>query len=436
MKLFQKIKSNALLKTGANYSITATTSSVVGMVVSLLNMRWLGPTELGIWQSLCVVSAYVPFLQLGVQSGLNLELPILLGKNDEIKAKEYIANAYYISIVVTLLILIVGVTATVVVWLKGLGLKYVFGVLALTAVNVGSSIAYHFIARYRSSMSFDILTSIIRIQIIAMVLCVPLIYFFGFWGLLAYNAIPNLVYAFLMMKRSPFSDAKPRIEKPSTVYLIKRGTIQMLYVQTATAIKTFQQMFLLRFGGTTYVGLFSPALAIGSIVNLLPSQIAQFLVPQMGYKFGNTGKAKDVWPVVRKIMLLIPLAILPFSVLLVLFLPWLVNTFFPKYIESILAMQIMAVGFVFSASSMTTNFLYTIKAYKEATFIILAELLSYALLPTFLYKVIGLSILVSVSVGVSIAYLVIYITTFLVMRITLFKPQYNCNNQKSDVNDD
>ncbi len=436
MKLFQKIRSNALLKTGANYSLTATTLSIVGMVVSLLNMRWLGPAELGIWQSLSIVTAYVPFLQLGVQSGLNLELPILLGKKDESKARNYIANAYYISILVTIIILVIGISATVVVWLKGLGLKYVFGVLALTAVNVGSSIAYHFIARYRSSMSFDILTSIIRFQIIAMVLCVPLIYFFGFWGLLAYNAVPSLIYAFIMMKRSPFSDTKPRIEKTSTVYLIKRGTIQMLYVQTATAIKTFQQMFLLRFGGTTYVGLFSPALAIGSIVNLLPNQIAQFLVPQMGYKFGNTGQAKDVWPVVRKIMLLIPLAILPFSILLVLMLPWLVNTFFPKYIESILAMQIMAVGFVFSASSMTTNFLYTIKAYKEATFIIMAEFLSYALLPTFFYKVLSMPILVSVAVGVSIAYLVIYITTFLVMKIALFKPRYNCNNQKSEINED
>ncbi len=427
MKILQKIRGNSLAKTGANYSLTATTASIVSIVVSLLNMRWLGPAELGIWQSLIVVSAYVPFLQLGVQSGLNLELPILLGKKDDQRAKEYIANAYYISIIVTVIILILGLCATLIVWLKGLGLKYVFGVLALTAVNVGSSISYHFIARYRSSMSFDILTSIIRKQLITTILCVPFIYFFGLWGLLLYNAVPALVYAGLMFKRSPFSGIKPKIEKHNSFYLIKRGTIQMLYVQTSTAIKTFQQMFLLRFGGTTYVGLFSPALAIGGVINLLPGQLAQFLVPQMGYKYGNTGNARDLWPYIKKILFYMPLAILPVSIVISLLLPWMVNTLFPKYMESVLAMQIMTYGFIFSCSSMTTNFLYTIKAYKEATYIIIAEFLCYLILPTLFLKVFNLSILTSIAVGVSVSYFIIYITTVIVMRTTLFKTKYNCN---------
>ena len=429
MDIIKKFRGNSLAKTGANYSITATTASVVAMLVSLLNMRWLGPSELGIWQSLCVVSAYVPFLQLGVQSGLNLELPVLLGKNDEKKVRDFIANAYFMSIVVTSLILLAGLIATVVVWLKGLGPKYVFGVLALTGVNVGTSIAYHFIARYRSAMSFDKLTKIIRIQLYASILCVPLIYFFGFWGLLVYNAIPILIYAGLMKKMSPFADTLPRIEKINAFYLIKRGTIQMLYVQTATAIKTFQQMFLLRFGGTTFVGLFSPALAIGNVINLLPGQISQFLVPQMGYKYGSSGQAKDLWPFVKKIMLVMPLAIFPVSLLFYLVLPWLVNTFFVKYVESITAMQIMAFGFMFSSASMVTNFLYTIKAYKDATFIILAEFLSYLILPTFFYKIVGLPLLISVATGVSFAYLIIYITTFVVMRVALFKPKYNMSKE-------
>lgn len=427
MKIFNIIKNNSLVKTGANYSLTATIASVIGMAVSLLNMRWLGPSELGIWQSLCVVSAYVPFLQLGVQSGLNLELPVLLGKDDVSKAKEYIANAYYINIIVTFLILFIGLVATVVVWLKGFGLKYVLGVLALTAVNVGSSIAYHFIARYRSSMSFDRLTRIIRIQLGVSIFCVIFIYLYGFWGLLLYNAVPALVYAGLMYKKSPFPEVSPHLEKNNLLYLIKRGVIQMLYVQSSTAIKTFQQMYLIRFGGVLYVGLFSPALAIGSIINLLPTQIAQFLVPQMGFKFGNTGQARDLWPYVKKIFLYTPIAILPFSVLIALFLPWLINTFFPKYIESINAMQIMAFGFMFSCSSMTTNFLYTIKAYKEATIIIFSEFLCYLLLPSLFFKVIGLPILISVAYGVSLAYLFVYLTTLFVMRYTLFKHKYNLN---------
>ncbi len=430
MKIFQKIKGNSLFKTGANYSLVSTLASIIAMGVSILNMRWLGPSELGIWQSLCVVTAYVPFLQLGVQSGLNLDLPILLGKNDESKAKDYIANAFFINIIVTVLIIVIGLIAAIVVYTKGLGLKYVFGVLAITGVNVANSVAYHFIARYRSSMSFDRLTSIIKVKIIVALLCIPCIYFWGFWGLLLYNAVPLLVYAGLMFKKSPFSETRPKIDRVNSFYLIKRGVIQMLYVQTSTAIKTFQQMFLLHFGGTLFVGLFSPALAIGGVINLLPSQIAQFLVPQMGYKYGNTGQAKDLWPYVKKILTIMPLAILPFSIVIALLLPWMINTFFPKYIESITAMQIMSFGFVFSCSSMTTNFLYTIKAYKDATFIIIAEFFGYAFLPLFLYKIIGFPLLISIAVGVALTYFVVYLTTFIVMRVALFRPKYNFDKDR------
>ena len=434
MNLHQRIKSNSLAKTGANYSLTATIASVVSMVVSVLNMRWLGPEELGIWQSLCVVSAYVPFLHLGVQSGLNLDLPILFGKKDEQKAMDYIANAYFINIIVTSIILFIGIIATVFVLLKGLGLKYVIGILALTAVNVGTSISYHFIARYRSTMSFNRLTGIIRIQLVVSILCVFFIYLWGFWGLLIYNAVPVLVYACLMYKKSPFTDTRPKFERGDAFYLVKRGTVQMLYVQTSSAIKTFQHIFLLKFGGTTFVGLFSPALAIGNVINLFPGQLAQFIVPQMGFVYGKSGQARDLWPYVKKVLIVLPLVILPFSIIIAIGLPWLINTFLPKYVESIIAMQIMAFGFIFSCSSMTTNFLYTIKAYKDATFIIIAEFLSYLLFPTIFYKIIGLPLLVSIAVGVSSAYLIVYMTTFIVMKVALFKPKYNIQNEDGQKN--
>lgn len=425
MKLVKKLRANKLAKTGAKYSMTATIASIVSMIVSLLNMRWLGPSELGIWQSLFIFTAYVPYLQLGVQSGLNVELPVLLGKNDKDNLRSYIANAYFMSIIVSSLILVIGIIATIVVWTSGMGMKYVFGVLALTGVNLANSISYHFVARYRSSMSFDILTSIIRAQIIITILCIPLIYFWGFWGLLIYNAVPLLVYAGLMFKKSPFAEIKPSFNKKDLFYLIKRGVVLMLFGQTSRAIKTFQQIFLLRFGGTMFVGLFSPALAIGSVLNLLPGQFAQFLVPQMGYKYGNTGQAKDLWPYVKKLLIIVPIAILPFSIVIALLLPWLINSFFPKYVESIMAMQIMAFGFIFSCSSITVNFLYTLKAYKGAACILLTEFLCFLLLPAFFYKIIHLPLLISIAVGVSVTYLVIYVVTFIVMKISLFKPKYN-----------
>lgn len=425
MRLIKKLRNNKLAKSGINYSLSSTSLSAISIVVSLLNMRWLGPSELGVWQSLTIFSSYIPFLQLGIQSGLNLELPILLGNNDEKKLRSYIANAYFFSWLVTFIILCGGLFAAVLVGIKGMGPKYVFGVIALTGLNVGTSIAYHFIARYRSSMAFDILSEIIRLQILTAVFCIPLIYYFHYWGLLVYNSVPILIYAILMYIRSPFNDVKPAFTKNDSIYLIKRGTIQMCYVQTSTAIKTIQQWFLLHFGSTVYVGLFSPALAIGSIINMIPGQLNQFLVPQMGYKYGQTKKARDLWPFVKKFTLIAPFVILPISLSFYFVLPWLITTFFTKYVESIRAMQIMSLGFIFSAASNMGGFLYTIKAYKEATVIIATEFVSYLIFPSFFYLIAGLPILKSLALGVTCAFFCIYICTFVVLRITLFKPVYN-----------
>lgn len=428
MKLLERLKGNKLVKSGANYSLSSTSLSIFNMFISLLNMRWLGPSELGIWQSLCIVNAYIPFLQLGVQSALNVELPVLLGRNEEEKAKSYIANSFCLSAIVTTLIVIIGLIATIIVWTKGLGLKYILGVVAVTGLNVANSVAYHFIARYRSSMSFDKLSQIIRIQLLSAVLCVPLIYLFGFWGLLVFSSVPYLVYALLLYKKSPYNEVRPGINKNDIFYLIKRGLVLMLYGQSSTAIKTFPQWFLLTFGGTIFVGLFSPALAIGSVLNLLPGQLSQFIVPQMGYKYAQTGQAKHLWPYVKKIFIYIPLVIVPISILLFFLLPWLIGTFFPKYVEAITAMQIMCFGFIFSCSSMTVNFLYTIKAFKEATIILLSEAISYLLLPLSVYKLLGADLLVSIAIGVSLTYLIVFVVTFWVMRVTLFKSKYNSMN--------
>ena len=64
MFMFSQIKHSKLLKSGAKYSAASTFSSVVSMLVSFASMRWLGPEILGTWQSLTIVIAYLPFLQL------------------------------------------------------------------------------------------------------------------------------------------------------------------------------------------------------------------------------------------------------------------------------------------------------------------------------------------------------------------------------------
>ena len=80
MSLFSNKK---LLKTGAKYSLISTISSIISMLIGIVMMLWLMPEEIGKWNAVSMFIAYLPFLQLGVQSGLSVELPIKIGENDD-----------------------------------------------------------------------------------------------------------------------------------------------------------------------------------------------------------------------------------------------------------------------------------------------------------------------------------------------------------------
>lgn len=79
MNIRKYIKNNSIIKTGATYSFWATLKSLSTTAVGIAVMLWLTPLELGKWNTVSIFLAYAPFLQLGIQSGLNIELPVKLG---------------------------------------------------------------------------------------------------------------------------------------------------------------------------------------------------------------------------------------------------------------------------------------------------------------------------------------------------------------------
>lgn len=423
--MFFRIKSNTLIKSGLSYSVTSTMTSLITMLVAILNMRWIGPEQMGIWQTVSIISGYLGFLQLGVQSGLNLELPILLGKNQEETTRKFISSALFYAIIVTSFLFVIAIIAPLIAFALGHEIKMVMAILVMMIQAVNSSITIHLVARYRSSRSFNILAKIYLIQAMIMVICISLIWKFGFYGFLAYTVIYSTVHMLLMVKFSPFKDIKPQFDKGIFIHLVKRGIIMMGFNQTRSFAQSIPQWFLLTIGGVSSVGLFAPALSIGTVVNLLPNQLSQFFQPQMGYKYGEHGKAKLLWPYAKKTIMLMPLFALPICAILYIFEPWVITTLFPKYVESISAIQIITFGFVFSTSFISLSILYSIKAYKEAAVYSITELLLYLIAPAICYYIFNMPLLEAIALSISVTYLFLYILNYFIVKHTLFLPKYN-----------
>lgn len=158
---------------------------------------------------------------------------------------------------------------------------------------------------------------------------------------------------------------------------------------------------------------------------MFPAQIALFINPQMGYKYGQSGNAKELWPYVRKMIIWLPIITIPVSILIWLTAPWLLETFFPKYIDSTWAMKIMSVGFIFSAAFITHGVLYTVKAYNYAYLYLFVELSGSFIFPMFFVKVFPFDVLTSVALGISTLSFILYILNGFILRKVLFLSKYN-----------
>lgn len=425
---------NALLKAGAKYSISSTLCSVVSMIVGFLNMRWLGPDVLGIWQSLTVINSYLPFLQLGVQSGLNLELPVLLGKGRKEDAEHAVQTGLVFAVYLSFFLLFIGGIAVLILWLTGCSKEIYHGIGAIALIAVIQCYRLHFIATYRSAVAFGKLSNIYLISAFISVLLALLIYKYHYWGLLLYSIGTQFFTTLLMFLFAPYRYLKPIMFREWFKKILKRGVFVTFINQIQGVIDSIPRLILLRTGGTLQVGLFTPALSLGSLFNLIPNQLAQFLQPQMGYKYGQTGKAEDMWGYLKRISYIIPLCIIPISAICWIVMPWVLERLFPKYIDSLDPIRIMLFGFIFSSSYISRSFLLTIKAYFEVSILYVIDIICFVSFPLLFINVLPYRLTVSLALGLSLAYFVTYISTVILTKYTIFKKRYNNNHIVEDKN--
>lgn len=423
---FKKIISQkSLLKTGAKYSLWASIKSGCTTLVGLAVMYWLNPFELGQWNTVSIFLAYTPFFQLGIQSGLNIELPIQLGRNMKGNAELLIANGYGYAIIISCVLFLIGCILTIIMYFTT-GIQIAAGAAGITLVAIASSFQLHFTARFRSAKAFDKLIRIYQLEIPVIVICVFLIYQYHYWGILLYNVLTYCFSVILLYIYAPFKSVKPRIRRPIIFRMGKIGIALMILVQLRTAAQTLPRWIIVAKGGVEKLGLYTPATAINNLISLIPGQIAQFFHPQMGYIYGKTGKAEPMWPYVKKMILLLPLAAFPAALCIYLLSPWLLYTFFPKYTESLDAMRIMAFTFVFSCSITTSWVLNTLKAFKYSYFFAICDFCGcfiYPYLSTLLFN--DLPILTSVTIGLFINSIFSYILNYAILYRVLHLTKYN-----------
>lgn len=334
-KIFHSAESVILLLMTSNII-----NSIAGIVGGVLTARWILPEELGSFNTLGIVSSYVILIQMGIPSGLSREFPLFMGQGRKEYAKDLAATAQWFSLALGVPLLIIALIISAYYWMAAQP-KLMAG-----AIVIGVSIFQTLFCTkylkilYRSSSHFNRLSIITLVQSFALLISLPLVYYYDYYGLCMRGVLLSLLDIGLTFWLSPLL-VKPSWNPKHWLELFKKGAPIYAVAEIYGMWPVVQRTMILATLGIKSLGLFSLAFIVYSTLNTYTSSIASVTFPQMASAQGSGHSVKKLLSIPLKFVIqaLIVSVVVVFIGWFVL--PYLVNLFLPNYTEGIEAAQWM-----------------------------------------------------------------------------------------------
>ena len=341
------------------FSSASVVYSMATMLTGFVVLRWIDPSDLGLWQSIMLLQVYSAFIQGGILNGLNRELPYSLGAGDDRRALELAGTAQTVALAGAVLLLLGGGIAVPFApsTRVGAGIAVIALCAAVTLYRtyLGST--------YRAERAFELLARIRLFETVLELATLPLVYFYGYAGLAGRYLCTTIIGAAVNHWYRPLH-APVRFSWHHALTLLKVGVPIFSFAYLFQVSDTFPRVILLRGGGVALVGLFAPAYAVMSLLQVLPTSLSQYIYPHMSYRLGKSGDPRELWPIAWKTAVGIIVISLPLLAVGELVIPWLVGWWFPKYIEAVPAVRWGMITGIFVGAATAINALSALKAWR------------------------------------------------------------------------
>lgn len=419
-KIIGAVKKLLKVKTAINYS-TATLLKTAGTILAgIIVIKFVKPEEIGLWNSLMIISSYTPFLRLGIMKGLNRELPFLLGANRRDEAEKLAASAKWYALFLTYISLVLIIVSLLIIYFFKLEVsKNAFvGIIGVGIVISSNFYFEYLVATFRSEKAFNSLAKAHYIQFLIIISTIPIVYFYGFYGLILYNSLVALSLMTLMHIVRPIR-IRSSYNFTSLLKLAKTGIPLFVFSFLLGVSKSFPKIILLSTGGVLAVGLFAPANAINIGMRTLPGILSQYFYPQMSYSFGKYNDKKRLWTMAWKISGSLFFFGLTATIVLWPIISYAIPKYFPDYIQGIFPAQMALLSGVFTGSLVSVNALASIKANKSFFVFSLSKAVLFFLVPWVLTQF--YEPLMGVAIGIVIANFLQFILGMFLLYVNLFK---------------
>jgi O-antigen/teichoic acid export membrane protein len=322
------------------------------LIAGLIAAAMLAPEDFAIWGIFLVALNYSNYLNLGLLSAANREIPILNGRKLEAVADEVEGYAHGAMVV---LFALVGVSAVTAYALTGHPVVLVGGL----AVAIQQLYLVHQVslkARLRLNQAS---TSQAALAVTFPLASLPLLGTLGVTALLVGQA---LAYgASVAIGLAAWPPTSPRFSFRYSISLVVQGLPIMLGGLLFAVLSTLDRWFVLTFYGTAALGQYTLAALVSSVFLFVAVLVAQQSYPRLALGVGK-GLPKSRLLAQARIQALLAVGLVaPISVAIVAAAPIVVPRLFPQYGSSVPSLQILAGGMLtLTAATAYTNLLVAV----------------------------------------------------------------------------
>jgi O-antigen/teichoic acid export membrane protein len=398
-------------------NIALVISQILSIIQSFFILRFLDPIKYGIWLSVMLFLNYGAYSHIGTVYGMVIKM-LYYKEQKEYNKLKIIQDTGYTSWTIFTIIFCIFFFIYMLFddSLNNFKLFSIIIIVCMLFVEQQTTFLIQWQTSYNKNFKLMGKSNMIR-SILSFITIIPLAYFFNVFGVMIGTLfVYILVYIYWRVN----SEFRPTISisYKALKEILIIGMPTLVVVLSGALIQNVDRLVILRMLGSVYLGYYGITALGGATVYGLLSQAGSTMGPHIVEDFAKSGDSPSVLGKYLIKPTLIFSYISTFLISnLIIFVPYFVSLFLPKYQPGINSFYLMIPGFFFLSIILTASNILSIILiskskqhfifYIQVTTIAIQILLSYFLIKVG-YKIEGVAIASTISsafYGLSILYL-------------------------------
>ena len=318
----------------------------VGLVTNIIAAKYLLPYELGVIQTVMLVTVYCSFFHFGVFNGLNRNIAFYAAQNNKGKIQDMVDASWLVAVINAVIGIFISAAVLTYFYINDYSRLYIYSVATIFGILVFLPITTHYETVYRGCRAFMPLGVSLNISSFTNLIFGFLPIIFGAAGVIFRYATAQLVSFSLLFRKCP---VKPRaIGRRSEVLDLARVGFPMLitgilYMFYTAADRTIVALTL----GPSAVGELALSGMIITAIQILPMSIGVLLYPRASYVFGSEKSSLALKRILIIGLLLNVMTVIPMCLVSYFCIGHIVERFLPNYVQGIGAAKIYSLASMF-----------------------------------------------------------------------------------------